>query len=72
MLANEKAFDKALNVQRQLIGDQPDQPSYKLNLAQILIQSGDKAGAKAELDELAKLGPKFPQHKQVQELLKTL
>ncbi|MBA4217642.1 MAG: PEP-CTERM system TPR-repeat protein PrsT [Methylibium sp.] len=72
VLANEKAFDKALNVQRQLIGDQPDQPSYKLNLAQILIQSGDKAGAKAELDELAKLGPKFPQHKQVQELLKTL
>lgn len=72
VLANEKAFDKALSVQRQLIGDQPDQPAYKLNLAQILIQSGDKAGAKVELESLAKLGPKFPQQKQVQELLKTL
>lgn len=72
VLANEKAFDKALSVQRQLIGDQPDQPAYKLNLAQILIQSGDKAGAKAELESLAKLGSKFPQQKQVEALLKTL
>lgn len=72
VLANERDFGKALSVQRQLIADQPDQPSYKLNLAQILIQSGDKPAAKIELENLAKLGPKFPQHKQVDALLKTL
>lgn len=72
VLANEKDFAKAISVQRQLISDQPDQPSYKLNLAQILIQSGDKAAAKAELEGLAKLGAKFPQQAQVAAMLKTL
>lgn len=72
VLANEREFGRAISVQRQLIADQPDQPSYKLNLAQILIQSGDKQAAKAELEGLAKLGPKFPQQAQVAALLKTL
>ncbi|KQV96392.1 XrtA/PEP-CTERM system TPR-repeat protein PrsT [Pelomonas sp. Root1237] len=72
VLANEKDFSKAISAQRQLISDQPDQPAYKLNLAQILIQSGDKPAAKAELEGLAKLGKKFPQQAQVEALLKTL
>lgn len=72
VLANERDFGRAVSVQRQLIADQPDQPSYKLNLAQILIQSGDKPAAKVELESLAKLGAKFPQQKQVEALLKTL
>lgn len=72
VLANERDFAKALSVQRQLIADQPEQPGYKLNLAQILIQSGDKPAARAELESLAKLGPKFPQQQQVEALLKTL
>ncbi|MCE4538698.1 PEP-CTERM system TPR-repeat protein PrsT [Pelomonas sp. P7] len=72
VLANEKQFDKALSVQRQLIADQPDQPSYKFNLAQILIQSGDKAAARTELEGLSRLGKKFPQQKDVDALLKTL
>ncbi len=72
VLANEKDYSKAISLQRQLISDQPDQPSYKLNLAQILIQSGDKPAAKAELESLAKLGKKFPQQGQVEALLKAL
>lgn len=72
VLANEKDFSKAISTQRQLVSDQPDQPAYKLNLAQILIQSGDKPAAKAELEGLAKLGKKFPQQAQVEALLKTL
>jgi len=72
VLANEKAFDKALSLQRQLVSDQPEQAAYRLNLAQILIQSGDKTGGKTELENLAKLGNKFPQQAQVQALLKTL
>jgi putative PEP-CTERM system TPR-repeat lipoprotein len=72
VLANEKDFGKAISLQRQLVNDQPDQPSYKFNLAQILVQSGDKPAAKAELESLARLGPKFPQHKEVDALLKAL
>ena len=72
VLANEKQFDKAISQQRQLVADQPDQPSYRLNLAQILVQSGDKAAAKVELEGLARLGAKFPQQKDVEALLKTL
>lgn len=72
VLANEKEFSKAINQLRQLVSDQPDQPAYRFNLAEILIQSGDKAAAKTELEGLAKLGPKLPQQAQVQALLKTL
>ncbi len=72
VLANEKDFGKAISVQRQLIADQPDQPSYKLNLAQILIQSGDKPAAKTELQSLERLGSRFPRQKEVEALLKTL
>ncbi|KQW46537.1 MULTISPECIES: XrtA/PEP-CTERM system TPR-repeat protein PrsT [unclassified Roseateles] len=72
VLAEEKDFSKAISLQRQLVGEQPDQPGYRLNLAQILIDSGDKQAAKAELESLAKLGAKLPQQKQVEALLKTL
>ncbi|HEY9105539.1 MAG TPA: XrtA/PEP-CTERM system TPR-repeat protein PrsT [Roseateles sp.] len=72
VLASEKAYDKAVSQQRQLVADMPNEPSFKLNLVQILIQSGDKPGAKAELERLAKLGAKFPMQKEVEALLKTL
>lgn len=72
VLAGEKDYDKAVALQRQLIADQPNDLSFKLNLAQLLIQSGDKPAAKLELERLAKLGAKFPQQKDVEALLKTL
>ncbi|NCT83260.1 MAG: PEP-CTERM system TPR-repeat protein PrsT [Comamonadaceae bacterium] len=72
VLANEKDFGKAIKLQRQLVAEQPDQPAYRLNLAEILIQSGDKPAAKTELEVLAKLGAKFPQQAKVAALLKTL
>ena len=72
VLAGDKEFSKAITQQRLLISDQPDQPAYRFNLAQILIDSGDKPAAKTELESLVKLGPKFPQFKQAEALLKTL
>ncbi|MFT7775862.1 XrtA/PEP-CTERM system TPR-repeat protein PrsT [Roseateles sp.] len=72
VLANEKDFGKAVRLQRQLVADQPDQPAFRLNLAEILIQSGDKPAAKTELEGLARLGAKFPQQTKVAALLKTL
>jgi putative PEP-CTERM system TPR-repeat lipoprotein len=70
VLANEKDYAKAISLQRQLLSDKPDEAAYRLNLAQILIQSGDKGAAKTELETLAKLGLKFNQQKQVETLLK--
>jgi cellulose synthase operon protein C len=72
VLAAEKDFGKAISLQRQLVADAPNQPSFRLNLAQILLDSGDKAAAKIELEGLSKLGPKFPQQPQVQAMLKGL
>ncbi|MFT7722592.1 MAG: PEP-CTERM system TPR-repeat protein PrsT [Roseateles sp.] len=72
VLANEKQFGRAVSLQRQLVAEQPEQPAYRLNLARILIQSGDKAAARLELDGLARLGAKFPQQRDVEALLKTL
>lgn len=72
VLAGEKDFGKALNLQRQLITEHPDQLGFRLNLAQILIDSGDKAAARKELESLARLGDKFNQQKRVEALLKTL
>ena len=72
VLAGEKAYDKAVSLQRQLVADLPNDPSFKFNLAQLLIQAGDKPAAKVELESLAKLGAKFPQQKDVEALLKTL
>jgi cellulose synthase operon protein C len=72
VLAAEKDYDKAVLLQRQLVADQPNDLSFKFNLAQLLIQAGDKPAAKLELESLAKLGAKFPQQKDVEALLKTL
>ncbi len=72
VLAGDKQFPKAISQQRQLLSEFPDNASYRLNLAQILLASGDKPGAKTELESLAKLGPKFGQQATVSALLKGL
>ncbi len=72
VLAAERDFDRAISQQRQLVADQPDQPLYRLNLAQILLKAGRKADARVELEGLARLGDKFAQRQQVEALLKTL
>jgi hypothetical protein len=36
------------------------------------VKAGQKDAAKKELDELAKLGDKFPAHQEVQRLAKSL
>ena len=72
VLAADKQYDKAINLQRQLISDVPDQPAYKITLAQVLIAAGKKDVARQELEALAKLGPQFPMQPQVAAMLKSL
>jgi len=44
----------------------------RLNLARLLLQSGDKSAARTELKTLEKLGDKFPAQAEVGRLMQTL
>jgi hypothetical protein len=50
----------------------PNAAEIRFNFATLLIQSGKKAEAKSELQELAKLGDKFPRQAEVSKLSKDL
>jgi predicted Zn-dependent protease len=71
-LAAEKKLPEAIELQKAAISRAPNDPSLKLTLARLLIQGGDKAYARAELEELAKLGDKFRDQAEVSKLLATL
>ena len=71
-LAADKKLPQAIELQKSAIARAPNDPSLKLTLARLLIQSGDKAYARAELEELAKLGDKFRGQDEVSKLLATL
>ena len=62
--------DKAVEVQKKAVELAPDAPAYKLGLARLLLQSGDKVGARAELSALTALGAKFPRQSEVAALIK--
>jgi|JI8StandDraft_2_1071088.scaffolds.fasta_scaffold10744_2 putative PEP-CTERM system TPR-repeat lipoprotein len=71
-LAADKKLPQAIELQKSAISRAPNDPSLKLTLARLLIQSGDKAYARAELEELAKLGDKFRDQAEVSKLLASL
>lgn len=72
LLSDKGDYAKAVEWQTKVVTLQPQNPVFKLNLAKIHIKGGKKDLAKAQLDELAKLGDKFGGQKEVAELLKTL
>jgi cellulose synthase operon protein C len=72
VLAADGQLEQALNWQRRAVAKSPGAPNYRLRLAQLLIQSGDKAGARNELDVLAKLGDRYSRQAEVTQLMKTL
>ena len=71
-LAANQQLPKALEIQKSAIARSPADPTLKLTLAKLLIQSGDKPYARAELEDLAKLGEGFRGQAEVAALLKTL
>ena len=71
-LAAENQLARAVEVQKSAVARSPSSASLKLNLAKLLIKSGDKTYAKSELEDLARLGDKFSGHSEVTALLKTL
>jgi putative PEP-CTERM system TPR-repeat lipoprotein len=71
-LAKEGQLPKAIEWQRKALAKADGAPAYRMRLAKLLIQLGDKTAARAELDTLAKLGDKFTGQDEVGNLLKTL
>ncbi len=69
-LAASNQLPKALELHRNTLKLAPQNPQLKLTLAKLFIQSGSKPEARAELEDLAKLGTSFADHAEVAELLK--
>ncbi|MBP6898850.1 MAG: PEP-CTERM system TPR-repeat protein PrsT [Burkholderiaceae bacterium] len=70
-LAAENQLPKAVEVQAKAVKLAPEAAQYRLQLARLQIQAGDKAAARGELQTLAALGAKFPRQAEVAELLKS-
>ena len=70
MLLSEKGdYAKAVELQNKALALQPLNSLFKLNLAKIQIKGGKKDLARKELEELSKLGDKFPSQAEVSILL---
>jgi FimV-like protein len=63
---------KGTELLRKAVELAPQVGDIRLNLARALIKGGDKAGARTELETLAKQGDKFARQAEVSDLLKTL
>jgi putative PEP-CTERM system TPR-repeat lipoprotein len=69
-LAAEGDIKRALEVQREAVMKDTKDPSLKLNLAKLYLQAKDKTRARAELEDLERLGDRFKAHAEVVDLLK--
>lgn len=71
-LAAEQQLPRALEVQKQAVQAAPDAHNFRLQLARLLLQSGDKSAARSELSTLSALGNKYPKQAEVAALIKTV
>jgi len=71
-LAAEGKLPRAIDLQKAALARAPGDPNLRLTLAKMLIQNGDKAYARAELEDLTRLGERFRDQAEVAALLKTL
>ena len=69
-LAAEGQLPQAIEMQKLALAQAPTDPAMKLNLAKLYIKSGNKAFARAELEDISGLGDKFKDHAMVTDLLK--
>jgi putative PEP-CTERM system TPR-repeat lipoprotein len=72
LLADDGNLRQALELQQRAVTLAPDAPGMRLNLARIYVVTGDKAAARAELERLQELGPKFGDQQAVRDLLAKL
>jgi cellulose synthase operon protein C len=72
LLSERNEHQRALELQNRAVSKAPADPSLKLNLARILLKSGDVGAARPLLAELSTLGDRFPDQDKVQSLQKQL
>lgn len=70
--AAENQLSQAVRTQKRATKLDAQNPQFRLRLAQLLVQQGDRAAARNELEALAKLGPAYPGQAEVAALLKGL
>jgi predicted Zn-dependent protease len=69
-LAADKQLPRAIELQTQAVAASPESAPFRLQLAKLHLQAGDKPSARTELQTLAKLGNAYPRQAEVAELLK--
>lgn len=69
-LAAEQQLPRAIELQTQAVAAAPAAHQFRLQLAKLHLQAGDKPSALTELQALAKLGTAFPRQAEVADLLK--
>jgi putative PEP-CTERM system TPR-repeat lipoprotein len=72
LLVERGEYGPGLEALRKAVQLAPEAAVLRLNLAKGLLKSGDKAGARKELESLAALGEKFPAQAEVTQMLKDL
>lgn len=70
--AQENQLAKAVESQSKAVALAPDAHDFRLSLARLQMQAGNKAAARVELDKLAAQGTRFAGHDEVRQLLKSL
>lgn len=70
-LAAENQLPRAVDVQKQAVAAAPEAHNFRLQLAKLMLEAGDKTNARTELSTLAALGSKFPRQAEVADLIKT-
>jgi putative PEP-CTERM system TPR-repeat lipoprotein len=71
-LAEARQLDQAIAMQQRAIRTAPDLPKLRLTLAGLYVKAGQKAQARAELQALSRLGPRFAEQAEVEQLLRAL
>ena len=64
----ERRLPEALMASRKAMTSNFSKPEHRLQLARLLIESGDRAQARVELDRLAALGSRFSEYAEVRRL----
>ena len=72
LLVDQGNVSRGVQVLRDATTLAPDSGAIRLHLAQGLIKAGQKNEARKELEDLQKLGDKFPRQKEVADLMKRL
>lgn len=70
-LAAEQQLPRAIEVQSKAVAAAPRAPQFRLQLARLYLQAGDKSNARSELEKLASLGNQFAGQSEVAALIRT-